>query len=106
MHNADVIRLVFDRFEREAESALQQLERSISTGETDRTARLVHSLKGTAAILSAAALYDLTVRLERMARNGEMRYAAECYEQLRDEMNRCVKYLPRARALAEEPAVV
>jgi Amt family ammonium transporter len=106
MHNADVIRLVFDRFERDAESALQQLERSISTGETDRTARLVHSLKGTAAILSAGALYDLTVRLERMARSGEMRYAAECYEQLRDEMNRCVKYLPRARALAEEPAVV
>ncbi len=106
MHNTAVTRLVLERFEREAESAIEQLERSIASGDHERTARLVHSLKGTAAILSASALYDLAVRLERMARTGQMRYAGECFEQLRDEMNRCVAYLPRARVLAEEPAPV
>jgi len=55
---------------------------------------LSHGLKGVAANLSAGALRQAALELEQIAKSGYLAEAKDCLEKLKNELNRCLDYLP------------
>jgi PAS domain S-box-containing protein len=98
MGDAATVASILAEFERQAATDLMEIKRLIGDGDCEGTARLAHSLKGVAGILSADALSALAFRLERMGRAGALVDEEQLLTELDEEIRRCIDYLPAARA--------
>lgn len=58
------------------------------------TANAAHALKGAAAILGAEPIVGLTSNIEKLGRNGTLEGVNELIEELRTEMDRCLRFIP------------
>ncbi len=82
------------KFQARAEADLNAIEQSVASGDTERTANTAHSLKGAAACLEAKRVRELTAQLEEMGRSDDLQGADICLTELRDEIQRCLEYVP------------
>lgn len=86
------------KFEGRAGADLEQLERSVAARDAQETARLAHAMKGAAAYLAGEKLRDISRRLEEMAIAADLKHADRCLSELRDELRRCLEFIPKALA--------
>jgi PAS domain S-box-containing protein len=106
MGNAETVTSILDEFERQAVSDLAEIRRHVVSGDCEGTARVAHTLKGASGILSADALSDVAFKLERIGRAGVLSEADQLLTRLNDEVQRCMDYLPIARAAIARKAEV
>jgi len=101
-----VLKLIL-KFQKQAQSELQQIEHSIAAGDAKLTAQLAHGLKGSASYLYAAGIRELAAQLDAMGRAGDLSEASTVLAELRVELQRCLDSSPEpAMATAErEPDV-
>jgi Amt family ammonium transporter len=99
MGNMQTVASILDEFEREAVDDLAQIKKRVEDGDCAELARVAHSLKGAAAILAADTLAGIAFKLERMGRAGVLTEQDQLLTQLNDEIDRCIGYLPTARAI-------
>ncbi|HUY33629.1 MAG TPA: response regulator [Pirellulales bacterium] len=92
----DFVQMLLDKFERQTELDLEQLERAIATRDAKQTALVAHRLKGAAANLSAEALREAAANLETLGRQATMDEASGCLARLGDERERFRRYVREA----------
>ncbi len=98
MGNAETVTLILDEFEKQAVGDLEEINRNVAASDCEATARVAHALKGASGILSAIALSDVAFKVEKMGRSGVLADADQLLAQLKDKIQRCIAYLPSARA--------
>jgi Amt family ammonium transporter len=98
MGNAETVTLILNEFEQQAVRDLEEIKRNLAGSDHEATARVAHALKGASGILSAATLSDIAFQLEQMGRSGVLTDADQLFDQLNNEVQRCIAYLPNARA--------
>jgi CheY-like chemotaxis protein len=98
MQSASVVSEVLDEFESQASTDLARLEQSLSSGDSEKIARIAHALKGAAGVLSALDLTQIAAELEKMARAGNLQHVEQPMGRLRLELQRCVEHIPKVRA--------
>ncbi len=97
MNNAETVVLILDEFEKQVVSDLEEINRNVASSDCEATARVAHALKGALGILSAAALTDIAFKVEKMGRSGVLTNADLLLNQLKDEVQRCIAFLPTVR---------
>jgi HPt (histidine-containing phosphotransfer) domain-containing protein len=83
-------------FEERARADFEQLKRYVAAGDAKETARLAHTLKGTAAYIAGAKLGGIARQIEEMALLADLRRADACLAELCDELTRCLDFIPTA----------
>ena len=103
MGNVELMSRLLAAFEPEIGRDVQRLEDAIQAGDIPRVANIAHTLKGSAANLSAERLSALARDIEQAARRNETHNYGELLNKLRGEFDRCVAFLPElnSRALQE-----
>jgi len=89
---------ILEKFELQLNQAAAQIEYSLQEGDAAEVARVSHSLKGTAGVLSAEALRSGLAELEQYGRKEELERAQSCFANLRREIERCADYATQARS--------
>jgi signal transduction histidine kinase/CheY-like chemotaxis protein/HPt (histidine-containing phosphotransfer) domain-containing protein len=97
MGNVNTVASILDEFEQQAVANLAEITRHLQKGDCQELARVAHTLKGAAAILTAEALSDVAFKLERMGRVGVLADHDKLLNELTDEVRRFTDYLPTAR---------
>ncbi len=89
---------ILEKFEVQLNQAAAQIEYSLQEGDAAEVARVSHSLKGAAGVLSAEALRSGLAELEQYGRKEELERAQSCFANLRREIERCADYATQARS--------
>lgn len=105
MGNAALVAMLFDKFEKQAKDDLVQIEQALTAKDAGQTSKVAHALKGAAGALSANDVQRTAATIETAARENELEAAARCFSDLKAEVNRCLAYLPTARAAAKGAAL-
>jgi PAS domain S-box-containing protein len=105
MGNAETISLILNEFEHQAVEDLAAIQRSIASGDCKETARVAHALKGAAAIMAANTLSGIAFKMEKVGRAGMLTETDQLLADLKDEVRRCIDYLPKARAVIAKETV-
>ena len=101
----ELVEELLSLFEAQAAEVSDEIEQSVRDGDAERLARLAHSLKGASANLAAGTVRELATRLEQIGQSGDLTEAAPCLAELRDELDRCCRYMPKVlSALAHTAA--
>jgi len=98
MGNAALVAMLFDKFEKQAREDLVRIEQAIASHDAGQASRVAHALKGAAGALSATEVQKTAAAIEHAARENRLDAAAECCTTLTRELDRCLAYLPSARA--------
>ncbi|MCH8342361.1 MAG: response regulator [Planctomycetes bacterium] len=91
----ELVHRMLMKFEAQAGADLERIEQSVGAGDAGQTERLAHGLKGAAGYIAAGRVQELAAELEAMGRDAELSEAETCFNQLRDELSRCLEYIPR-----------
>ncbi len=94
MSNQEFLEKILHKFQDQALGRLSEIEESVRAGDAEQLSLLAHAFKGLTANLSARALSLTAYDLERLAKSGDLTKAEECLENLRNELKRCLDYLP------------
>ncbi len=94
MGDQQFLEKILGKFETKAVEYLKDIEESIEAADAEQVGRHAHSFKGAAANLSAESLRQAALEMEQLGKAGDMTNANECLENLRNETNRCLEYLP------------
>jgi HPt (histidine-containing phosphotransfer) domain-containing protein len=86
--NAGLLARILVLFEGDCGRLLGEMQAALAEGDADRLARPAHTLKGTLGNLSAGASCAVAVRLEALARRGELAEAQRVFPQLEAEIGR------------------
>ena len=98
MGNAAIATLVLDKFEKQLTRDVLDIEERLVARDAGQIARTAHALKGSAGAAAATALQSLAATVEGLARQDQLDSIAHELAALRAEVDRCVGYLPTARA--------
>jgi CheY-like chemotaxis protein len=79
---------MLEQFTGMVSSHLEPMRAAIAQGDGETIARQAHSLKGSAANLSAEKIADTALRLENMGRQGDLSYADPILGELESELGR------------------
>ncbi len=104
MGNAELVVMLVDKFEKQACEDIARIEQAIATRDVGQTTRVSHALKGAAGALSAIDVQRTAADIELSARENRLESAAECFNELKAEVDRCLAYLPTVRAVANGAA--
>ncbi len=99
MGDAATISLILGEFEKQAVADLAEIKRHLEGGDCEATARVAHALKGASGILAADTLSGIAFKIERMGRAGVLENEEQLLAELNEEVQRCLDYLPVARAI-------
>ncbi len=88
---------ILEKFEKQATSAMSELQQCVLDQDAEKLARTAHAIKGTAGIVAADTLRAAAARLEDIGREQTMELAGECLEQVGQEVERCVAYMTQVR---------
>lgn len=91
--NTVLVAKIIAKFLDRSPQELQQMAESLAAGDTESLGQMAHRLKGAAATLSAEPLRAQAVRLESLAREGNLVDARPCFEKLQQEFERFVEYI-------------
>jgi signal transduction histidine kinase/CheY-like chemotaxis protein/HPt (histidine-containing phosphotransfer) domain-containing protein len=94
--NAEFLTGVLAKFARRMPADLERLGRSVADKDLAETARLAHGLKGVAATLSTPGLTRIAFEIEQLSRANELAAVEQSLARLKDEIDRCVAYIPTA----------
>jgi CheY-like chemotaxis protein len=94
MGNIDFLKRLLDKFRSRVGEDIERLSQAVEAQNTQETARLAHSLKGSAANVSAITLTRLALELEQLSVAGDLTPAGACLAKIRREVDRCVNYVP------------
>jgi CheY-like chemotaxis protein/HPt (histidine-containing phosphotransfer) domain-containing protein len=92
MGDWDFVQMLLEKFERQTDADLEQLEARVAARDAEQTALLAHRLKGAAASLAAESLAATAAKLESIGRNAAMNEAESCFAALRNERERFQNY--------------
>jgi Amt family ammonium transporter len=84
-----MLEALVDKFRESSLKLLELLVEAAKAGNAQATARLAHSMKGTAANLSALTLTRVASQLEHFARSGDISKSDQALAQLTAELKRC-----------------
>ena len=99
MGNAAVATLLLDKFEKQLQGDLREIEQRLAARDAGQIARTAHALKGAAGAVAAPLLRDLAAEVETLARQENLESIARELSTLRAEVERCLGYLPVARGV-------
>jgi signal transduction histidine kinase/DNA-binding response OmpR family regulator len=88
---------ILEKFEKQTASLVADIEKSIASGDADRTAKLSHTLKGSAGMVGADSIRAVAAELEQLGRRSELEAASQTLGSLRDAVEKCVSELPAVR---------
>jgi CheY-like chemotaxis protein len=94
MGNQDFLEKILKKFQDKALKDLADIEQSLQDGDTEQLRLFSHGLKGAAANLSAQSLRQAASEMEQLAKAKDLTNAQEYLEKLKNELNRCLNYLP------------
>jgi Amt family ammonium transporter len=94
MGNVELMSRLLAAFEPEIGRDVKRLHDAIQAGDIPRVANIAHTLKGSAANLSAGRLSDLASEVEHAARRNETHDYCELLNQVRREYECCLGALP------------
>ena len=101
--------MLLSELENSGRETVQIICQSMMEQDFEAAREAAHSLKGAAGIIGAERLRELAAQLENAGKQGRIREMEEYTEPLRDEMKRCLEFLPRlsnelsAKAVPELP---
>ena len=98
MGSAAVATLVLDKFDEQLTADVETIQECLAAGDAQQIARVAHALKGAAGAVAASVLRDLAAEIESLARKEEIESITRELALLRSEVDRCLAYLPAARA--------
>jgi HPt (histidine-containing phosphotransfer) domain-containing protein len=105
MGDIDLAARVLAQFETRLSGDINAAEAAMASGSSAETTRLLHSLRGASANVSADALANVAAEIERLIKAADLAAAGSAMAQLRSEANRCLADLPTARAaIARQPS--
>jgi len=88
-------------FRKRAAAMLQDLEDGVAARDARVVARVAHGIKGAAANLSAPFVRELAAELEDLGNAGCLDGARQFQDELRERLQECIDYIPRALSDAE-----
>lgn len=100
MGNASLVAMLLDKFEKQAREDTVRIEHAIAAGDAGQVARHAHALKGAAGALTAGDIHRTAAAIELAARQSQLDAAEQLLIDLRSDVERCLAYLPTARAAA------
>lgn len=92
MGNMDLVQRVLNQFQKKIPEELAELERAISSRDTEQIARVAHRIKGTSANMSAERLQRAATEIETLGRLGQASDVPPLLAALRDEWEKCLEY--------------
>jgi HPt (histidine-containing phosphotransfer) domain-containing protein len=95
--NLGVAEMILAEFEKQAIGDVRHIEMLLDAGDAGRVAQVAHALKGAAVVLAADNLRTIVSELEQLARAADWPAMRSRLQPLREEANRCVRYLPTSR---------
>lgn len=104
MGNVATAAVALNEFEKEALSDLGRIQASLAENDPSGIATAAHALKGAAGMLRADELRRIAADLERIGRSHDLSQARQSVDALREEIRRCLDYLPEVRMLVAERA--
>jgi two-component system sensor histidine kinase/response regulator len=100
--NSTLALTILEKFEKQTASLLAQLGASLSEKNVQECARLSHTLKGSAGIVAADSIRKAASDLEEASRSNAVEAAEASLARLREEVQRCLSYLPNMRLELKE----
>jgi len=97
LKNVDFAQRILAKFQERIGSDLTTLTDALAADKLDEAAKLAHSLKGSAANLSATAVRMLAAEIEHLCRSGQGDLSV-ALPRLQTEVTRCLEYIPVAIA--------
>jgi CheY-like chemotaxis protein len=94
MGNVEFLKRLLDKFRNRIGEDVERLSQAVEAQNAQETARLAHSLKGSAANVSAITLSHLALELEQLGVAGDLTPAEACLAKIREEVDRCIEYVP------------
>jgi HPt (histidine-containing phosphotransfer) domain-containing protein len=79
---------ILDRFQTQVGGDVERLRQAVLDGDASQATRLAHSIKGSAANVSALGLSQAAAVLETQARAGKLKEAEPCLAELSRELER------------------
>ena len=86
-----------DTFENTIPLVMKELEESLSAGDTRQAMLHAHSIKGTAANLSAMELSQIAAEIEKALRNGDEAHSKTFLAPLKKSLSTCLTAFPEIR---------
>lgn len=80
-------------FQSELTTALDELGRALTARDWAATARIAHTLRGSAGTFGATHMHELATRIDKAARAGEADQVTATYDEFRSECERVRRYL-------------
>jgi HPt (histidine-containing phosphotransfer) domain-containing protein len=78
---------------------LAEVEAALAAGDTVKTAKAAHAIKGSAANMSAEAVRAAALRVEELGKAGDLAGACAAVIRLQAEVRQCLEYVPTLVAL-------
>jgi HPt (histidine-containing phosphotransfer) domain-containing protein len=95
MGDIDFLEMMLQQFLDQMPVVLDELNKALRNGDEEDVVRKAHSLRGSAANLSATQIAAMALQLEEMGRTGELKQGADALDLLRAEMNRLGTYISK-----------
>ncbi len=97
MNDAGFVTTILTKFESDAASLLEQVDQTMSGGDHEMISRVAHTIKGSAASMSAEALRSIAAELETLAKVADVEGAQRAADELRRQLTRCIEFVPTMR---------
>jgi len=95
MNNLSLVELVSRQFPSQAVESVAAIEKSWQAGDKGAIKQFAHNLKGSASTISATGLAGLAAQIERFVLDSELDKVQSVLEQLKQEADRVIDYLPK-----------
>ncbi|HEY1921492.1 MAG TPA: ATP-binding protein, partial [Tepidisphaeraceae bacterium] len=96
--NSSLALTILEKFEKQTGSLLAELTANLAEKNAQQCARLSHTLKGSAGIVAADAIRKAAGEVEDASRANAMEAVEASVGKLREEVQRCMSYLPQLRS--------
>jgi HPt (histidine-containing phosphotransfer) domain-containing protein len=93
MSDSQFARAMLLMFAEQAPLMVNDLRAGLTAGDAARAAKAAHTIKGSAANVSAQQLSACAAAIEDACRSGEMGTISEWMNRLNDELTRCLTYI-------------
>ncbi len=96
--NSTLALTILEKFEKQTASLLNELGAKLAEKDVNQCARLSHTLKGSAGIVAAESIRQAAADMEEASRSNAIAAAEASLARLRQEVQRCLTYLPNMRS--------
>jgi HPt (histidine-containing phosphotransfer) domain-containing protein len=96
MGNVAFVEKILGKFRDQSAEVLSELVKGVAARDAALAYRTAHTLKGSAANLSAVPLQESAARIEQLARDNDFAAVEQEINDLRRELDRCIAYMPKA----------